>query len=134
VTYQAQEAETSWNHAPFHYYHKQKKTLVGTDVFLAAQPKEVDGFCEKLAALQGPLKLITIVNRGLKVWPNRLPGADYCDVWSCRFQRDEKFFQVTQSEILAQLQVLEQAGYEIVKLENLYCYDGERGFSLAQGQ
>ncbi|MFT7541901.1 MAG: isocitrate dehydrogenase, partial [Gammaproteobacteria bacterium] len=42
--------------------------------------------------------------------------------------------QVTPEEITRLLSAFTAEGLEFVKIENLYMFDGERGFSRGQGQ
>jgi isocitrate dehydrogenase len=37
-------------------------------------------------------------------------------------------------QVIQLMQLLENAGVEIIKTENLYLFDGVRGFSLGQGE
>jgi hypothetical protein len=36
--------------------------------------------------------------------------------------------------IVEQLKRIYEAGFDFIKIENLYCFDGVPGYSLAQGQ
>jgi isocitrate dehydrogenase len=107
----------------------QSKELVGADIFI-----NFDGTPESLAsrikAAEG-LELQIIANRGVKVWPNGHPDTFCSDHWCCRFQ---KTGLMSHDMIIAQLQAIKDAGLEFIKVENLYEFDGERGYTLAQGQ
>nr|WP_241494621.1 hypothetical protein [Bacillus coahuilensis] len=41
---------------------------------------------------------------------------------------------VTNGDIIGLLSRIEDAGLDFIKTENLYRFDGERGYSLGQGQ
>lgn len=111
----------------------QTKQLMGLDVFIdraMCGPQELG---DNLDQLDLPLKLQTIDNRGVQVWPQG-HSETYCsDHWRCRFYASEDM-TMTQQTIIDMLTQLYQAGYDIIKTENLYYFDNERGFSLGQGQ
>jgi isocitrate dehydrogenase len=65
----------------------------------------------------------------------------YCtDHWRCRFISKETVIGATSYEkvsfeyLLALMHKLSEAGFDIIKTENLYEFDGKRGFSLGQGE
>ncbi len=105
------------------------KQLVGVDVFVDWQ-----GAPDRLAAQMQPLgqglDLTVIDNRGLKVWPGDSSAAFLSDHWRCRFERAD----AAHAEVAQLLARVAAAGIDFVKAESLYTYDGEPGFSLAQGQ
>lgn len=119
-----------------HLNEKQKppatKALVGVDVFLdwiGGTPDELAAALQAATPVDGP-KLVMLTNRGVKVWPHGNPKTLCTDHWRCRFQAD----QVTHQQVVALLGALDQAGLDFIKTEHLYTFDGERGFSLGQGQ
>jgi len=77
------------------------------------------------------LQLIT--NRGVKVWPNGLPETFCTDHWRARFQSAEPG-ATSRGDVLDLLHRLDKAGLDFIKTEGLYRFDGELGYSLAQGQ
>lgn len=114
----------------------QKKELVGIDVFLdwndAGRDAKVLGEgLEQAKPAEWRLKLIT--NRGVKVYPNGLPETFCTDHWRCRFVLENED-PMAYAEALRLLESLSAAGYDVVKTENLYTFDGERGYSLGQGE
>lgn len=113
----------------------QKKELVGVDVFLDwDEPgRDPDVLGDALVSQNGEkLKLTMITNRGVKVYPEGLPETYRTDHWRCRFESGEQPIEYRQ--VLALLERIDQAGFEVIKTEHLYLFDGERGFSLGQGQ
>jgi len=109
------------------------KKQVGVDVFIDKRDGNPDHIAEKLNALQvDGAKLTVISNRGTKVWPHGNPDTFWSDHWSCRFEADGTDFGATQTVKL--LEALDQAGFDVVKTEGLFTFNGERGYSLAQGQ
>ena len=82
-------------------------------------------------ALPG-IKLTVIANRGTKVWPNGDPDTFWSDHWACRFERDGAPFY--SRDVVRILEALEGAGFDVVKTEGLYEFNGARAYSLAQGQ
>ncbi|TAK73017.1 MAG: NADP-dependent isocitrate dehydrogenase [Gammaproteobacteria bacterium] len=117
---------------------RSQKSLVGVDVFID-NPTDIpaEELASKLAAINSPLQLIVITSRGLKIWPNSTIEAPYVRHCCCRFQASQDVKQlkaVRQEDILALLSQLNAMGLEVIKTENLYTFDGQLGFTLAQGQ
>jgi len=95
-------------------------SLVPNDLAAAIQKANGDG-----------LQLIMIDNRGVKVWPGGMSETFCTESFRCRFTGTN---EVTQKQMLALLgRVLDQ-GIEIAKTETLRSYDGQLGYTLAQGQ
>ena len=110
-----------------------RKELVGVDVFLHwVGDAEVLGG-SLAAASSGSLKLTMITNRGVKVWPEGLPETFCTDHWRCRFQAEAEA-EVSSRDVLDLLARVNSLGFDFVKTEHLYTFDGVAGFSLGQGQ
>jgi isocitrate dehydrogenase len=112
---------------------RAKKEYVGLDVFLdwSGGAGQLGPSLETLA---GDLKLQSISNRGVKVYPGDLPGFAYSDLWNCRFMGAPLGSAVTHAQTVALQQRLTGAGFDVVKTEGLYTFDGQRGYSLGQGE
>jgi len=121
----------------------QIKTLVGVDVFIdwkGSNPDELGAKLSELGAFKMQLKMIT--NRGMKVFPNGLKETYCTDHWRCRFVAYEALKQVDKvvylpieyEQLLALLSKLHEQEFDVIKTENLYEFDGKRGFSLGQGE
>jgi isocitrate dehydrogenase len=110
---------------------KQKKNLVGVDVFLNWDEAERNAnvLGERLGKLADKFTLSMITNRGVKVFPDGLPETFCTDHWRCRFLKEGSY-----QDVLALLQRLFDNGLDIVKTEHLYTFDGEAGYSLGQGE
>ncbi|MFW5728754.1 MAG: NADP-dependent isocitrate dehydrogenase [Spirochaetota bacterium] len=114
-----------------------KRELHGVDVFLQwiESDRDPDVLGEKLAkAGLDDLPLTMITNRGLKVWPKGAPETFCTDHWRCRFGGDPAGPVVPQKRIIDLLQKVHDHGFDIIKTEHLYTFDGQPGFSLGQGQ
>ncbi len=119
----------------FHQYKAQehKKELVGVDVFLHHKDRDPNKLGEALSKVTSAnLKLIMITNRGVKVWPNAHEETFSTDHWRCRFYANGDL--VKKQDLIHLLQHCLDHGFDVIKTENLYTFDGERGFSLGQGQ
>lgn len=115
-----------------------KKELIGVDIFID-NPTDIpaEELAAKLTQLNSPLELIVITSRGLKIWPNSTIDAPYLRHCCCRFQssKDIKNLNaIDHMDILELLQRINTLGLDVIKTENLYTFDGELGFTLAQGQ
>ena len=113
----------------------RKKELPGVDVFIhwadgERDPEVIGAALEKISA--GGLKLKMITNRGVKVYPGGFPETFKTDHWRCRFVAESG--AVTFDDVLSLLQKVHQAGFEVIKTEQLYTFDGERGYSMGQGE
>lgn len=113
----------------------EKKELVGVDVYLDwhdGTPDQLGTLFERVQSEGFELKWIA--NRGAKVWPHGLPETFYTDHWRCRFMSQTPGDTITHSQILALLQHVEDAGFDFIKIENLYNFDGHTGYSLVEGE
>ncbi|MCG8309030.1 MAG: NADP-dependent isocitrate dehydrogenase [Cytophagales bacterium] len=114
-----------------------KKELVGVDVFLDwdADGRDPNKLGEILRALNGHGMMLSIItNRGVKVFPDGHPETFCSDHWRCRFMSETDGGKVTHDQILAILNEIKESGLDFIKMENMYTFDGERGYSLAQGE
>ena len=109
------------------------KELKGVDVFVDIVA-DVHQVHEKVAAAgTDRLKLTLIGNRGAKVWPDPVPGMGVVDQWRCRFLAADSV-AINHSDIVALLNRLSDTKIDFVQTENLYTFDGQPGYSIAQGE
>ena len=113
----------------------QTKELLGVDVFVDWSDADRDParLAEALRPHRGAFELKVITNRGVKVWPGGLPETFKADHWRCRFT-SAAAGTVAPRDVVDLQGRLVDAGLDVIKTENLYAFDGERGFSLAQGE
>ncbi|MCE3000914.1 MAG: NADP-dependent isocitrate dehydrogenase [Betaproteobacteria bacterium] len=112
-----------------------RKALVGVDVFLHWREGDAETLGAALnTAATGKLGLKMITNRGVKVWPGGLPETLCTDHWRCRFMPAAADATVTHADVVALLGTLAAAGFDFIKTEHLYTFDGVPGYSLGQGQ
>jgi len=114
---------------------RQIKRLHGIDVFVdwAGSNPEVIG--QKLDALKTEkLRLKMITNRGVKVYPNGLEETYCTDHWRCRYIESGMSQGLQNSDLIDLLSHLDNAKIDIIKTEHLYTFNGERGYSLGQGE
>lgn len=113
----------------------KKKELKGVDVFLHwISQGDISQLAGKLNALANDgLKLSIISNRGMKAWPGDTAEGGSGDHWCCRFMaaNDQP---LEPAKIVTLLQKINAAGLDFVKTENLYNFDGQRGYTVAQGE
>jgi isocitrate dehydrogenase len=111
------------------------KTLAGVDVFLHwdVPGRDPEQLGRRLEALAGPeFRLALVTNRGVKVFPDGNPRTLCTDHWRCRFLLDRA--DAKAAAIPRLLARIVEAGLDAIKTENLYTFDGERGYSQAQGE
>src|SRR5687768_1710537 len=113
---------------------RAKKDLVGVDVFLDWTAGTANDLGAALSKVAGDgLKLEMMSNRGVKVWPGGHAETFCSDHWRCRFIPNGDSNAVSHAQIISLLKRVGDAGYDFIKTENLYNFDGERGYSLDQG-
>lgn len=113
----------------------EKKDLVGVDVYLDWTEGTPDQLGEALQRVNGDgLELMMITNRGAKVWPHGMPDTSCTDHWRCRFLSSTQGQVISHEQVIALLQRVAAAGFDFIKTENLYTFDGKIGYSLAQGE
>jgi len=112
------------------------KELIGLDVFIDWKEgtRDPNVIGDRLQTVNADgLKQQFITNRGVKVYPDGMPETFCSDHWRVRFLTADES-AITHSQILDVLKQVQDLGFDFVKTENLYTFDGERGFSLAQGE
>lgn len=110
------------------------KKYVGVDVFFDYSG-DANSFGDALSKIEYPnfnLKIIT--NRGVKVYPDGAPETFCTDHWRARFMASTANETITHSDIINLLEVLNKAGFDFIKTEQLCTFDGKKGYSLAQGE
>jgi len=113
----------------------ERKELVGVDVFLdwhSGTPDELGEIFKKVS--DDGLELTTITNRGAKVWPGGMPETFCTDHWRCRFMGSGRGAPVSHTQIVELLQRIDEAGFDFIKTENLYNFDGRASYSAVQGE
>ncbi|GAB4407565.1 MAG: NADP-dependent isocitrate dehydrogenase [Bryobacter sp.] len=106
---------------------------VGVDVFVNWNGSDANEIGHKIESLgTDKLKLVFISNRGTKVYPSGLSDTVKTDQWRCRFEGTPG--EVSPHDVLALFTSLVNGGFNIIKCEGLFNYDGQRGYSLGQGQ
>jgi isocitrate dehydrogenase len=111
------------------------KELVGVDVFIQWN-STLENLVSLLASLDiQPLKLKLISNRGVQIWPRTHPETICSDTWRCRFFRENHDKRpLAPQTILHLLQAMVQKEFDITHTQNLFLFDGERGFSVLQDE
>ncbi|GLV57440.1 isocitrate dehydrogenase [Dictyobacter sp. S3.2.2.5] len=108
-----------------------KKELVGVDVFLDWDEHDTEKLASLLRQANGDgLELKLITNRGARVWPNGLPETFTTDHWRSRFLGNGT---INHAQITSLLQRISESGLDFIKIENLYDFDGQPGYSSVSG-
>jgi isocitrate dehydrogenase len=112
----------------------QRRRVDGADVFV-----EWHGSADALAASlrelvqSEPLRLKMISNRGTQVWPSTGGETSCVDHWRCRFIAREEGCHVSDAVIQSILTRL-SVSHRWMHLEKLNVFDGEAGYTKAQGE
>jgi isocitrate dehydrogenase len=111
---------------------KASKDLVGVDIFLDwNQGGNVDELGHTLQEIHAEgLELALITNRGAKVWPDGIPETFTTDHWRCRFLGHGT---IRHEQITHLLERVADSGFDFIKTENLYNFDGQPGYSSVGG-
>jgi isocitrate dehydrogenase len=113
-----------------------EKALVGIDVFLdwsedGRNPETLGRGVETAPPEGWTLKMIT--NRGVKVYPGGLPETFCTDHWRCRFL-PANGGNTDFDAVLQLLGAVHSGGFDVIKTEHLYTFDGTPAYSLGQGE
>jgi isocitrate dehydrogenase len=111
------------------------RQLDGVDVFLFwdNEPRKSKILGDELVKVShNGLSLTMISNRGVKVYPGEHPGVFCTDHWRCRFKYSDNKGGV--DDVIALQQKIHNAGFNIIKTEHLYSFDGVPGYSMGQGE
>lgn len=110
-----------------------KRLLVGCDIYIHASPP-LESFLSKVDHITaGPLHLAMVTNRGVRVWPQGMPETYCVDHWRCRFMSKDENRAVGLDHVVQILKAFEHVGMDVIKVENLFTYNGKPGFTQAQG-
>src|SRR5262249_19795700 len=132
VSYAA--AEPAPAHSPDASITSAKRALQGVDVYVQWESRDSDALAAKLQTLAGPeFKLTMLTSRGVKVWPDGMPATYRGDQFRCRHMAVNGG-EAKQTEIVALLGRITSAGLSVAQTVSLFAYDGERGYSLGQGE
>lgn len=110
-----------------------KRELVGVDIYVYSQETAESLIKQTTNHAWAPLALQMITNRGVRVWPGGHPETFCVDQWRLRFGPKDKQSSATHGEILRTLNQVSELGYDVIRTENLYRFDGTAGFSSAEG-
>ena len=118
-----------------------EKVLRGIDVFIdwddAGRDPDVIGGGLQEAAQSVHWRLKMITNRGVKVYPDGFPETFWTDHWRCRFVpagATKDVDGIAFDRVLDLLSALHDHGWDVIKTEHLYTFDGRRAYSLGQGE
>lgn len=109
------------------------KVLKGVDVFVDWKDGDANRLAQQLEKLNSDIRLTMITNRGVKVWPDGFEETFCTDHWRCRFEVSNG--EPAEKGSIPQLLALAlNENIDVIKTENLYEFDGVKGYSLGQGQ
>ncbi len=106
--------------------------LKGLDLFVYWPSRNPTELSQRMAPLAGEgLTLQMIDNRGVKVWPAGSAETFCTDSFRCRFMADGA---VDMARLIDLQKRVAEAGIDVAMTETLRTFDGQPGFTLAQGQ
>jgi isocitrate dehydrogenase len=113
------------------------KKLVGVDVFVDWYGTDVEELGTKIEAATNndKVKLVMISNRGTKVYPNAKTETYLTDHWRVRFKHPQLGDNaVSHQDVIDLLGRFQAGGFEFIKTELLYTFNGEDGYTRGQGE
>ncbi len=111
-----------------------QQELVGVDVFIQ-WTETAEELAARLNKLNTPhLKLKLIGNRGVRVWPDKIPETVCTDNWRCRFIREDKAQALAPQSMIDLLQAVTKDDLKITQVQSLFLFDGQRGFTVMQDE
>jgi isocitrate dehydrogenase len=109
------------------------KELVGVDIYLDWPVGSADELGAEMKKLDGDgVRIKAISNRGVKVWPGGASETFCSDHWRCRFISETDGGHLTHAQLASLMTRAAEAGFDFIKTENLYDFDGTPGYSHAQ--
>ena len=106
--------------------------LKGIDVFVYWPSRNPNQLAEAVGKLAGEgLILQMIDNRGVKVWPAGRAETFCTDSFRCRFMSNTP---VGMGRLIEVVKRISDAGIDIALTQSLRTFNGQAGFTLAQGQ
>lgn len=112
---------------------KVKKDRVGVDIGINFEGSADDLASQINACVNDNLKLHMISNRGTKVWPGGQPETFCADNWRLRFMSSDGQ-HIKTSQVIALMTRMNEAHLNFTKSVMLYNWDGEPGYTVAQGE
>ncbi|MBA2367455.1 MAG: NADP-dependent isocitrate dehydrogenase [Candidatus Protochlamydia sp.] len=118
-----------------HSTHESSKSqeLKGIDIFVRweGEATELAKLLQNAAGQELQLKMIS--NRGVRVWPEKMPETTCVDNWRCRFIPKYSKMMAPE-EIFGLLKGLIEKEITVTQTAYLFAYDGEPGYTLAQDE
>jgi isocitrate dehydrogenase len=102
------------------------KQLIGADVYLDNTKFTAAQLAEMLSKIESKLQL--------KVWPADEQVRNCSDCWRCRFMNVQEPGSLALKDITRLMDAIDDQGLQVIRMQALSTFDGERGFTLAQGQ
>jgi len=120
---------TSKTIAPF----TAERKVVGLDVFIYENNRDPNVLGKKLEAIQSDgMKLISLANRGIKVYPKVSENVYCSDLWRAQYMAPEGQ-EVTLEQIVKLMGQLAAAKVEFVQTQHLCTFGGKKAFAASQG-
>ncbi|MCA9296361.1 MAG: NADP-dependent isocitrate dehydrogenase, partial [Phycisphaerales bacterium] len=107
---------------------------VGVDIFIETAD-DANTIAATMQALIAdlPLTLTSIANRGIQAWPPPEGRLDFVDNWPCRFMSTSASGELDDAAVTQLLSRVTEK-YRWMHVEKLAEFDGERAYSVAQGE
>ena len=114
---------------------RAKKEPVGLDVFLHWAERNPVAVGKKREQSNGDgVKLSSLSNRGVNVYANGFEETFCTDHWRAGIMAENGNGTLTHQQIVNLLDRLQKAGLDFIKIDNLYTFDGQKGFVASQGE
>jgi isocitrate dehydrogenase len=106
------------------------KDLIGVDIFFDWRDDNIEDLAEKLNDLSGNFYLSSIASKGMKIWPRNAASERVggCDHVRARFKASEEE-SFRHGDIIELTEKINKKGIDFIKINNLYSFEGDKGFS-----
>lgn len=111
--------------------------VIGCDIYLDTTLPVLDLARRMQSLCEGtPFKLIMISNRGTQVWPSGSPYTEIVDYMRVRFELRDPALLLGQIGQMPTVHLLTKVAekFAVIDFQPLKMYDGQPGYTLAQGQ
>lgn len=111
----------------------EKKELVGVDIFIDL-PNNASQVGKKVEELlkDTDFTIKVVSARGIKVYPDVNAKYLTSDEWRLRIIRKSGDF--SQKDVIKVIETFVNGGFDVIKSENLYNFNGKAGYSKSQGE
>lgn len=132
ISYKA-NSETKYHNDNNHKKESVSREYVGCDIYVYSDLPQEE-FINKMTSIStSDTKIQMITNRGVRIYPEGHPETFCVDHFRVRYKPKESSVPFSLKDMIRILTTLEKEGIDVIKVENLYNFDGAPGYSQPKG-